>query len=42
MSKINFDYIGVVAENPDGLLEYKRIPIENSFKELYKELEDMV
>ncbi len=41
MKKINFDYIGVVAENPDGLLEYKRIPIEHSFKELYDELKDM-
>ena len=42
MSKINIDYIGVVVENPDSLLEYKKIPIEKPFKELYEELEDMV
>lgn len=42
MNKINIDYIGLVVENPDGLLEYKQIPIEKPFNKLYEELRDMV
>lgn len=41
MSEINIDYIGVVVENPDGFLEYKKIPIEKPYNELYEELKAM-
>lgn len=41
MSEIYIDYIGVVVENPDGFLEYKKFPIDKPYNGLYEELKAM-